>query len=251
MRRLTGPAAIVAGAVLLSILARPYSPGVAWRNTALNYSSALAEGRACDALAMMTAEASADLCPEFLERLQEVPPPDDYVFSGSDADGIIMSGVTANSGTRIVWIRVAGEEVLVQRDTAVDNLLGSAVILCRQSALADPEGFCPVSGIPYEYDQTAGVISCQSGHLGDGLMITSNRCALKRDSVAAELALYLEAGYLYPASLEEIHVNSGGEFGRRGGYSCPDNGYKYYELRGGTVYCPFHEESSQPAVEGQ
>ena len=246
MRTFFVPAVILAGAVLFSIIARTDSPGVIWRETARDYSQALAEGRADEALGMMTYETAAGLCPEFMESMQGVPPPADFVYSGSDADGILMSGVTESSGTRVIWLLVDGKDVLVQRDTAIDNLLGSAVMLCRQRAADNPQGSCPVSGAPYEYDRTTGTVYCPSGHLGAGIIISSDRCALKRDSVAAELNRYLDAGFEYPASLEDIHVNSGGEFGRRGGYSCPDNGYKYYELRDGMVYCPFHEEYSPP-----
>lgn len=229
--------------ILTAVLSRPGSRGVQLRRAAAEYTRALESGRTAEALEMMTPETAEGLCGEFLLRLEGVEAPSGFVFDGTDARGTRMAGRTEDSGTRVLWFSAQGE-LRVVHDTALDNILGNAVLLCRASAAEDPSGNCPVSGEAYIFDPSTGTVTCPRGHLGEGLTVVSDGCSLQRDTVAAELASYIEAGYLWPGSLEEMFTVSSGEFGRRGGYRCPDNGYKYYELRDGAVYCPFHEEST-------
>ena len=238
---------VVAVFIIAIILARQGSPGIRLREAALSYTEALESGRTGEALAMMTVETANGFSESFLSGLTGTPAPENFVFDGTDNRGIRMAGETGEHGTRIVWLS-SDCEIRVVHDTALDNLLGNAVVLCRANALADPQGRCPVSGQPYEYDPATGTVLCPQGHLGEGLVISSDGCSMRRDSVAAELAAFLEAGYPWPASLEDIYNTSSGEFGRRGGYRCPDNGYKYYEIRDGAVYCPFHEEATPVPV---
>ncbi|MCD4706584.1 MAG: hypothetical protein K8S62_02465 [Candidatus Sabulitectum sp.] len=235
-------------AVIFALIARPYSIGMKLRNTAEAYSQALSTGHAQEAMSMMTPETAEGLSKEFLSRLEGTAVPSDFRYDGSDARGLRMIGSAGDSGSRVVWFSTENG-IRVTHDTALDNILGSAVMLCHANALIDPEGHCPVSGIPYEYDVETGTVVCPEGHLGEGIIISSDACSLRRDSVALELSEYLEAGYNYPETLEEMFIISGEEYGRRGGYRCPDNGYKYYELRDGEIYCPFHEESSEMAEE--
>jgi len=247
VKSLLFPGGLLVSAILLAMLSRPDSPGARLGNEAGSYAAFLSCGDADSALAMMSAEAASGLSPIFLSRLQGLPVPVRFVFDGTDSRGIRMAGSAGDYGTRIIWFS-DWSEPFVTHDSALDNLLGSAVILCRQNAAENPQSNCPVSGAPYLYDQTEGRTVCPEGHLGDGIVVSSIACPLRRDSVALELDRYIEAGYGTPASLEEMFTVSGGEFGRRGGYRCPDNGYKYYELRDGTVYCPFHDESSPAAA---
>ncbi len=248
MKRFIFPAAVFLAAVLLAVLSRPGSLGVSLEKASIRYAEALSSGNGEHALEMMTPDLASGLSPGFLSGLQGLPVPGSFVFSGSDENGIRMTGSTEERGSRVLWFS-SGEDLLVARDTAVDNLLGSAVMLCRASALSNPRGVCPVSGAPYEFNESTGMVVCVEGHLGDGLYAGSDNCAMRRDSVAAEVRAFLEAGYSLPDSLENIFTTSSGEFGRRGGYRCPDNGYKYYEIREGMVYCPFHLESTAIAVE--
>lgn len=248
MKRFIFFGAAFLAALLLAVLSRPGSLGVSLEKASLIYTEALSSGDPQQALDMMTPELASGLSPAFLGRLQGVSVPETFVFNGTDNNGIRMAGSTEDSGSRVLWFST-GEGLLLSRDTAVDNLLGSAVVLCRASAASNPGGVCPVSGEPYRFNESTGMVTCTSGHLGDGLYIGSDNCAMRRDSVVAEVRAFLEAGYGLPDSLENMYSISSEEFGRRGGYRCPDNGYKYYEIRGGTVYCPFHLESTAIAVE--
>ncbi len=234
-------------AVVFALLARPYSLGIKLEQNADDYSQALGNDQPEIALSMMTEAAAAGLSPEFLGRLSGEPVPDNFRYDGRDDKGIRMTGSLGDAGSRVIWFSTENG-ILVTHDTALDNILGSAVLLCRESALADPEGFCPVSGRAYEYNPDTGNVTCPEGHLGEGMVISSDACALRRDSVLIELTGYIEAGYPFPDTIEEMFVLSDEEFGRRGGYRCPDNGYKYYELRNGAIYCPFHEQCSEAVV---
>ncbi len=249
MRRVLLIACLPALAIVFAFLVRPHSLGVKLKKAVESYSLALSTGNTAEARFMMSPATAEGLSLEFLGRLEGSAVPADFRFDGTDSRGLRMTGSTGEAGSRVIWFSTE-DGIHVTHDTALDNILGSAVMLCRENALADPDGCCPVSGKSYEYNTETGVVVCPEGHLGDGIVISSNTCALKRDSVVSELNQYLEAGYEYPETLEEIFILSDGEFGRRGGYRCPDNGYKYYELRNGEVYCPFHEESSE-AVEEQ
>ncbi len=234
-------------AVVFALIARPYSLGMKLGQNAEAYSQALGNGQTEIALSMMTDAASAGLSPEFLTRLSGEPVPDSFRFDGRDDRGLRMNGSLGAAGSRIIWFSTENG-IRVTHDTALDNILGSAVLLCRENALANPEGFCPVSGRSYECNPETGNVTCSEGHLGEGIVISSDACALRRDSVLLELSGYLEAGYSYPETIEEMYILSYEEFGRRGGYRCPDNGYKYYELRNGAIYCPFHEQCSEAVV---
>ncbi len=248
MRRAALFAAIPAAVFVFALIARPASLGMKLKNSVEVYTQALSTGDAQKARSAMSPEMVRGLSVEFLSRLSGTEVPSDFRFDGMDDNGFRMAGVTGDGGSRIVWFSTGENGILVTKDTAVDNILGSAVMLCRENAVLNPNGCCPVSGRPYEYDDQTGTVICPEGHLGDGLAIRSDDCALRRDSVAAELSEFLAAGYPYPENLEEMYTLSDGEYGRRGGYRCPDNGYKYYELRDGAIYCPFHEESSAAVV---
>jgi hypothetical protein len=249
MRRIFLFLSIPAAAAVFALLARPGSLGIQLQSSAEVYSSALSAGNPSEARVMMAPEIARQVSDEFLARLEGTEVPHNFGFDGVDAVGFRMTGTTGETGTRVIWFSALGGEILVTGDTALDNILGSAAILCRENAAAQPDGCCPVSGAPYRYNLETGLVVCPEDHLGTGIVINSNSCSLSRDSVSIELSEYLEAGFEYPETPEEMFTLSGGMYGRRGGYRCPDNGYKYYELRDGAIYCPFHEESSEAAVE--
>jgi hypothetical protein len=230
-------------AVAFALIVRPGSLGARLKDSATMYCEMMSTGGTEQAENMMSPEMSEGLSVDFLARLDGTEVPSHFRFDGSDTRGIRMAGSVDGGGSRVIWFSTE-HGLKVTGDTAVDNILGSAVMLCRENAVSDPEGYCPVSERPYQYDEAAGIVVCPEGHLGEGLPVGSDHCALRRDSVTAELAGYIEAGYDCPETLEEMFTVSEGIYGRRGGYRCPDNGYKYYELRDGAVYCPFHEEYS-------
>lgn len=234
--------------VAFALIARPHSLGMKLVRKAEAYSLALSTGHSEEAMSMMAPATAEGLSPEFLGRLSGSAVPSNFRYDGSDSMGLRMVGSDGDAGSRVIWFSAENDNCIT-RDTAIDNILGSAVMICRENALANPDGYCPVSGKLYEYDRETGIVVCPEGHLGEGIVINSDGCSLRRDSVAIELIEYLEAGYHYPETLEEMFALSDGLYGRRGGYQCPDNGYKYYELRDGAIYCPFHGESSEVMVE--
>lgn len=231
-------------AILFSFLSRPHSLGIKLQQNARNYVEFLFNGETSEAKQFMTESFSSEFSEEFLHTLSGLPAPETFTYDGSDSRGYRMVGCAGESGSRVIWFSTDGE-AKVTADTAIDNILGSAVMLCTEEARANPHGNCPVSGLPYQYDEVEGLVVCASGHLGEGLVLNSNECEIQREAVAQELVLYLEAGYDYPENLEDMFVLSDGVYGRRGGYSCPDNGYKYYEIQNGEIYCPFHQNQLQ------
>ena len=231
-------------AMLLSFLARPHSLGVKLQQNAKNYAEFLFSGEAGEAKALMTPLFSSEFSEEFLLDLSGIPVPTTFTYDGIDTRGYRMVGASGETGSRVIWFTTDGQ-VKVTADTAIDNILGSAVILCTEVARINPRGNCPVSGIPYQFNETSGLVYCVSNHLGDGLLINSNECELQRMEVAQELNQFLGAGFDYPEKLEDIFTISDGVYGKRGGYSCPENGYNYYELQDGQIYCPFHQNLPQ------
>lgn len=227
-------------ATLFSFLARPHSLGIKLQENAKNYADFLFAGEAGEAKQLMTSSFSTTLSEDFLQNLSEIPVPETFTYDGIDSRGYRMVGTAGESGSRVIWFTIDAE-VKVTADTAIDNILGSAAMLCQEEARNNPNGNCPVSGIPYQFDETQGLVYCSSGHLGDGLLINSNECELQRLEVMEELNQYLEAGFDYPENLEDMFTISDGVYGKRGGYSCPENGYSYYELQNGEIYCPFHQ----------
>ncbi len=234
-------------AILFSFLARPQSLGVKLQQNAKNYADVLFSGKNGEAKEFMTPSFSSEFSEEFLSNLSGVPVPITFTYDGIDTRGYRMVGASGEAGSRVIWFTTDGS-VKVTADTAIDNILGSAVMLCTEAARSNPRGNCPVSGIPYQFNEAEGLVYCVSGHLGEGLTINSNECELLRIAVAEELNQYLEAGYDYPDKLEDMFTISDGVYGKRGGYSCPDNGYNYYELQNGQIYCPFHQNLPQEEV---
>ena len=243
MRRILIILSVPVLAIIFAIATRPHSLGMKLSQSAIAYSRALSVGNADLALEMMAPATAEAFSIQFLARLEGTPVPTHFRFDGSDSRGLRMTGTLSDGGSRVIWFSLEND-IKVTYDTALDNILGSAVMICRENALMHPDGCCPVSGQLYQLDLQTGAVICPEGHLGDGLIFSSDECLLRRDSVVTELSEYLEAGFPYPENLEEMFVLSSEEFGRRGGYRCPDNGYKYYELRSGEIYCPFHEEAS-------
>jgi len=231
-------------AMLFSYLSRPHSLGVKLQQNAKTYVDVLFSGKAGEAKALMTPSFSSELSEEFLLNVTGISVPVTFTYDGIDARGYRMVGASGETGSRVLWFATDGS-VKVTADTAIDNILGSAVMLCTEAARSNPRGNCPVSGISYQFSETDGLVYCVSGHLGEGLTINSNECELQRIEVAEELNQFLEAGFDYPDKLEDIFTISDGVYGKRGGYSCPDNGYNYYELRNGQIYCPFHQNLPQ------
>lgn len=243
MKRLLFPLIAAVLAMTVAFIARPSSPGSRLEAAALEYARSLDGGDASRALQAMEPAMKDLYCESFLLGLQGSGVPEGFRFDGTDQRGVRMTGEVPGSGSRVIWFSSINHPMVVH-DTAIENLMGEAVLQCRQNAMADPSGSCPVSGKPYSYDTATGTVICSSGHLGEGITVNSGGCAARRDSVAAEVADYIAAGFGQPATLEEMYDNSSGEYGRRGGYRCPDNGYSYYEIRDGAVFCPFHEEAS-------
>lgn len=232
--------AAVAVLVLAAWIARSRSPGIVLEHGMQRYLAALARGESREAWNMLTDSLALLVSPEFLGRLEGVSPPGRVFRGGEDHRGIRMS-MADGSGRREVWFQSTPRGYRVRGDALLDRLLGEAVLLCRAAAAAGVPA-CPVSGREYLLDGDVRI--CPAGHLGGGLSLSPEPCALRRDSVTAEVRRFIASGYGDPPDLESLFMVSEGQIGRRGGWRCPDNAYTYYQLRNDSVYCRWHDAST-------
>ena len=257
MRKLLLPLLMVL-LLLFAFIARENSTGKALIGTGREYLELLAEGKLDEVHSMLTDSLGKLLAAPALQPLTTAPLGSGLSAGGMEARGFRLSTRLNEGGSRTLWVlqddygtwRISG-------DSSLDNILGSATLVCSDFAMnvvipAIAEGdsaenfVCPVSGTCYEIIENRLV--CPAGHLGEGLEITGDRCRLRREEVARVLKDYLAAGYELPEDPARMYSVSGGLFGQRGGYRCPDNGYAYYEITASGIHCPHHDEYT--AVEG-
>lgn len=248
---------ILRGALLLlaflaALLARGSSTGREIIGTGREYLESLSEGETEQAHALLTDSLANLLSAGALNSVE-----------GSGAGGIRsgrmeprgfkLSAPASTGGSRTLWLRRESRgEWRISGDTSLDNLLGSATVICSgfarstvipamSAGSAPGEYTCPVSGEPYYTD--GGLLICPSGHLGEGLETGSDRCETLRDSLASLVGEYVRAGHEYPSSFAEMFTESNGEFGQRGGFHCPDDGYAYYRIIQEGIFCPYHGDT--------
>lgn len=239
--------------LLVAIVARGASMGVALDRTARGYLDALAAGDGNTACSLLTDSLEMLVSPEFLAGLQDLPVSGTILAGRIEDRGLSMTVPLPGGGSRTLWLADGEDGWRVSGDTSLDNLLGAASLLCIRhateavipamatGALAE-EFVCPVSGLPYAVSESRLV--CPSGHLGQGLDLAGDACRDKRGSVAATVAAWMSGGAPRPESLADMYEASGGTFGQRGGYRCPDNGYSYYEITDQGIRCPYHDQTS-------
>jgi hypothetical protein len=262
LRKASFPAVLAAATLALVLTGVHNSPGKALRETALDYSGSLASGLPDSARVFLTDSLAALAGPGLFQSAAPPAGGGDLTIGREEARGFpALIRALEGGSSRTIWMRREGHGWAVSGDTWLDGLLGSAAVICRNYAVSilplisagSPAGgfACPISGLPYFMDESMGTLRCPSGHLGDGLGTGSGQCEGRRGEVTLEVRGFLDAGYGFPSTLEEMWQLSSGEFGQRGGYRCPDNGYSYYELLDSTVWCPFHEAGSPiPAAGG-
>lgn len=248
--------------VVFALVSRRASAGLEMRDTASTYLARVRSGDCEAAWRLLTDSLGGLVLPGRLSILAEgTPSPPAFARIGAREErGRAISMLLENGQTRMVWLRRSPPDgYRVSGDTGLDGLLAGATIICRDYAEgvvapavragSTAAGYrCPFSGAPYGIDSLSGNLVCSAGHLGEGISLTGEACSIRRDSVVAELEAYLRAGFPAPGSLEEMWALSDGEFGRRGGYRCPDNGYSYFVLRDCEIYCPHHDKGTVSAT---
>lgn len=239
-----------------SLMARSTSTGKALIDTTREYLETLTSGNTDETFSLLSDSLASLVSPAFLRPLVNMPSTTGRIRIGNIEDrGYMLSLSLSEGGSRTIWLREnRSGEWRIAGDTSLDNLLGSATVICtafaRETVIPavrsgdNPEYFiCPVSGEPYFLEEN--LLFCSSGHLGNGLDIGGSGCRIYRDSLAEVVVDYIIEGYAFPGSFVEMYEQSNGEFSQRGGFRCPDNGYAYYEITPEGVYCPFHEETSK------
>ncbi len=253
--RKTLTAAVIALLVITAVLARSSSTGKRLIDTGRGYIEHLAAGEVEEAYSFLSDSLAALLTPGTLEYLEDTPETGSIRTGRHEIRGFNISISLARGGSRTLWLGTGSDgNWAITGDTSLDNVLGNATLLCSSyaretviPALSEgrtPEDFlCPVAGGSHYYSED-GILFCSAGHLGTGIDTGGSACRTLRDSLAVIVQQYNSAGYGYPPSFGEMYERSGGTFGQRGGFHCPDDGYSYYEITADGVYCPFHRETS-------
>ncbi len=254
--RLLSRFALLLAAFLLSLAARGSSTGREIIGTGRQYLDHLAAEEPEMAYSMLTDSLALLLAPSVLTEVEGTWT--GGIRAGRMEDrGFTLSVSSSQGGSRTLWLRTeTSGEWKVSGDTSLDNVLGSATVICSSFARttvmpAMYEGafagdyICPVSGRPYLLQD--GMLICPSGHLGQGLETGGYACDRLRDSLACVIDEYVQSGREYPSSFLEMYTESGGEYGQRGGFHCPDDGYAYYRITPEGIVCPYHGRTTPVA----
>ncbi len=236
--------------LLYAVFARETSTGKKLLETCDGYLESLEADDAATARNLLTDSLAAMVTVETLKKtLPSVPVT--YAVGRRESRGLPVTVTTEEGGSRILWLEeTPGGKWRVRGDSFLDGAMGSVILECISyasetvtpavAAGAAPVDFkCPSTGLPYTMKD--GRLFCPAGHLGEGLEFAGADCGILRDSLAGEIAAYLDAGHPYPSSFGEMYESSEGAFGRRGRFHCPDNGYAYYEITAEGLYCPYHD----------
>ena len=250
--RFLSRAAFLAAAFIAALLARGSSTGRELIGTGSEYLDLLESGLPEEAYSLFTDSLASLISPASLAPLELFGSYGSMRTGGMEERGFRVSVSSPEGGSRTLWLRrgISGGW-RISGDSSLDNVLGSSTMTCssfaRDSVIPAVNGGseagsfqCPVSG--YAYRIEAGLLLCPAGHLGEGLAIGEDRCALLRDSLVEVIEDYLSEGYEYPSSFSLMHSESGGLYGRPGGFRCPDHGYSYFEITSDGIFCPYHEQ---------
>jgi hypothetical protein len=250
-------AAVLVASVAFALIMRPYGPGTSMRKAAGSYLDHLRAGRFEEAYDLLTDSLRQEVAVSLLELMGGPLPTTALLLRGEAGRGYAVAAKGAEGSSRMIWLQRRNGEWRIGGDSSLDGVLGEATMLCRDYAGEvvlpavmsgeSPESYCcPITGCEYHLSPDSERLVCPAGHLGEGLNVTGLACAARRDSVAALVARYMAEGYGYPPSLRQMWQTSGGCFGQRGGYRCPDNAYAYYRLLPDTtVYCPHHDAATE------
>jgi hypothetical protein len=252
--RLRSGAFLFLAAFLAALLARGSSTGREIIGTGREYLQSLSAKDTETAYSLLTDSLAQMLSHEILSSMEGDGA--GGIRSGRmEARGFTLSSSSSQGGSRTLWLRrEPSGEWRISGDTSLDNLLGRATVICSAfaratviPALADGaeagDFSCPVSGRPYRLEESS--LRCEAGHLGEGLETGGADCARLRDSLACVIEEYMTSGHGYPSSFAEMYTESGGVYGQRGGFHCPDEGYSYYRITPEGIFCPYHGQTTR------
>lgn len=240
----------LAAMFLLALLARGSSTGAQVIGAGRDYLALLASGDTGNAHSLLTDSLAGILDPQVLEGVEGYLDARGFSIGRMEKRGLPVSVPRPEGGSRTLWFRrYPSGGWRLSGDSSLDNVLGSATVLCSSFArgtvvpavsagLEAADFSCPVSGLTYVL--VDGRLVCPAGHLGEGLDTGGAGCSMFRESLARMIEDYVNEGYPYPSSFREMYERSTGEYGQRGGYHCPDNGYSYYTITAEGIFCPYH-----------
>lgn len=247
-------AAAVILLLIIAVAARGNSTGKRLIDTGRGYIEYLAAGETEEAYSFLSDSLAALLSPGVLSSLEGAPAAGSIRTGRAENRGFNISVSLAEGGSRTLWLRAGADgNWKITGDTSLDNVLGSATVICssyaRETVIPALSGgrtiesfLCPFESGSHYYIEN-GILFCSAGHLGNGIDIGGSACRTLKDSLAAVVYEYTSAGYVYPSSFGEMYERSDGVFGQRGGFHCPDDGYSYYEITSKGIYCPFHRDT--------
>lgn len=232
----------------LAIIVRQHSKAALMKETVQEYIESLAQGDLGSAYTLNTDSLAALYNPELLSSLQDSLIVEKIIADKLEERGYHCKLILPDGSSRSIWLQRVGGDWRISGDSDLDNILGSADMLCTSYAqgtvipllLTDSaySDSCPVTAKPYIIEN--GVLLCPAGHLGDGIDIQCEECTLLCDSLNTIIQSYYSAGYPPAVSFADIFNNSNGDYGQPGGYHCPTNVYKYYEISDSVAVCPIH-----------
>lgn len=255
-RRLLPAAALLAASVVLALLARPHSRGVQVRQAGSSYLQALAEDSLQPAHAMLSDSLQRSISPRLLGEIAPETPLPAARLTGREGSLYLVGFRTSGGTTRTLRVAVDGEGPVIHGDSRLEGLMGRAGDMCVSYARgtvapavlqgASPEEFsCPVTGAPYGLSSHGGRLVCPAGHLGDGVVLSTDACSARRDSLAVLAGSYLAAHDSLPAGFGAMYQGLDLSPWERVGYTCPADATVHYLLRSdSTVCCPFHDQAT-------
>ncbi|MBC8428913.1 MAG: hypothetical protein H8D05_01575 [FCB group bacterium] len=233
----------------VAYVVRQHSRAVLIKKTVQEYIECLVRGDLDSAYILNTDSLAALYNPEILASLQDSIEQEKIIIDKLEERGYHCTLILPDGNSRSIWLQHVDGNWRISGDSDLDKILGSADMLCTSYArdslipllLTDvllDSASCPVSGKLYVIEN--GILVCPAGHLGNGIDIYGEECALFCDSLNTIIHSYHEMGYPPATSFADIFENSNGEFGQPGGYHCPNNVYTYYEIIDNGAVCPVH-----------
>ena len=256
IRRAGRLALILAVCLAAALLARPGSVGAKVRSAADAYLHALSKGDLETAHSMLGDSLASRISPPWLTRIAPDSPASSGRLTGRDGAGYLVGFPGEDGSSRTLLITLAGDSARVAADSRLEGVLGRAVDACVEYAraivapaviagAAAEEYACPVTGRPYRLSDDGRRLICAAGHLSEGIALSRDQCAARRDSLATLASRYHEETGSMPGSFGEIYAELSLPPRERVGYSCPADANALYRLEAdSTIYCPYHGQAT-------